>query len=355
MSENTIRRRCGIAKQFFRKAVRAGALKENPFRELKGQTRGNTARQFFVSYETFENVIAHCPNAEWRLIVALGRLGGLRIPSELFALKWSDVNLPDGRMILRSSKTEHHENGGIRICPIFPELKPFFLDVDALAQPGEVYVINRDRIRTTIRKGFRTIIEKAGIKPWPKLWANCRSSRVTELLNHVPLKAVCEWMGHKQAVALEHYAQVTSAHFEAAVSKPTTQGEAKTEAIAKRIPKPNGAEPNVTKYQETTKAQEIQGFSADHNTPLRSIRVDVLGDAGLERFDGSDSPALSYDQTPIGGEAKGEAFSPNLGNANAQLARVVAAWPNLDQVTKRAILSILPHVEGDEICAKAAN
>lgn len=185
-------------------------------------------------------------------------------------------------MIVRSSKTEYHENGGIRICPIFPQLKPFFLEVAALVQPGEVYAINRDRIRTTIRKGFRTIIEKAGMKRWPKLWANCRSSRVTELLNHVPLKAVCEWMGHKQAVALEHYAQVTSAHFEAAVSTPTTQSEAKTEAIGKRIPKPNGAEPDVSKSQEATKALENHGFSADCYAPLRSIRVFQMGDAGLE-------------------------------------------------------------------------
>jgi integrase len=58
------------------------------------------------------------PDVEWRLIIALSRYAGLRIPSELLSLRWNDVDLPGGRMTIRSSKTEHHKGGGIRICSL---------------------------------------------------------------------------------------------------------------------------------------------------------------------------------------------------------------------------------------------
>ncbi len=38
---------------------------------------------------------------------ALTRFGGLRCPSELTRLEWRDVDLPNGRMIIPASKTEH--------------------------------------------------------------------------------------------------------------------------------------------------------------------------------------------------------------------------------------------------------
>ena len=65
-----------------------------------------------------------CPDAEWRLIVALARFGGIRIPSELVTLKWSDINWEEEKITIHSSKTEHHQGKGTRIIPLFPEIRP---------------------------------------------------------------------------------------------------------------------------------------------------------------------------------------------------------------------------------------
>ena len=50
LSENTVRRRCSIAKQFFRAAVRKKLIPENPFADMKNcGVRENRERDFFIT------------------------------------------------------------------------------------------------------------------------------------------------------------------------------------------------------------------------------------------------------------------------------------------------------------------
>lgn len=54
----------------------------------------------------------------------------------------------------------------------------------------------------------RRIIERAGLKPWPKLWQNLRATRATEIMAEFPAICEKEWIGHSTRVALQNYAQV---------------------------------------------------------------------------------------------------------------------------------------------------
>ncbi len=84
---NTTRRHCGRAKQFFRAAVRKRLIPENPFADQKGlAVRANPSRFYFLSREDAQAVLDACPDAQWRLIFALSRFGGLRCPSEHLGL-----------------------------------------------------------------------------------------------------------------------------------------------------------------------------------------------------------------------------------------------------------------------------
>ena len=49
-------------------------------------------RRAYVAVEDVERVIEYCPSVLWRLLVALARFGGLRVPSEAFSLTWGDVD-----------------------------------------------------------------------------------------------------------------------------------------------------------------------------------------------------------------------------------------------------------------------
>jgi hypothetical protein len=66
-----------------------------------------------------------------------------------------------------------------------------------------------------LRTNIERIIQKAGLKPWPKLFQNLRSTRETELAETFPIHVVCAWIGTSEAVAKKHYLQVTDEHFAA--------------------------------------------------------------------------------------------------------------------------------------------
>ena len=216
LAPNTVRRRCGIAKQFFNHAVKKQLIDRNPFSELKAAVRGNVEKFRFIDHATTQRIIDTCPDAEWRALVALARYGGLRCPSETLTLTWDRIDWERGRMTVYSPKTEHHEGGAYRDVPLFPELRPYLEELWELATPGENRVVTRyvyNGQNTNLRTQFQKIIKRAGVEPWPKLWQNLRSSRETELTESFPLHVVVAWIGNSAAVAQKHYLQVTDDHF----------------------------------------------------------------------------------------------------------------------------------------------
>lgn len=223
LADNTVRRRTGIARQFFRHAVKRKLIESNPLDGLAAAVHGNEKRQQFVSHAMIDAVLAEVACPQLQAIIALSRYGGLRVPTEVLRLTWQDVDLEAGRLTVRASKTEHHEDGGVRYCPIFPELRPFLKRLYDLANPGidcpmSSPVITRWRTpEQNLRTPFLKALRRAGVKPWPKLYHNLRASRQTELLSEYPAKDVCTWLGNSQAVAMKHYAMPMSNSFQRAI------------------------------------------------------------------------------------------------------------------------------------------
>lgn len=239
LADNTIRRRCGIAKQLFRRGIRKHLIPSNPFAELKCTVGGNEERKYFVTRQQTAAVLEHCPDREWKLLFALSRFGGLRCPSEHLALRWQDIDWERNRFTVHSPKTEHHESKGIRVVPIFPELLPFLQDCFDHAADGAEFVITRYRdTNQNLRTQLNRIIKRAKLVPWPKLFHNLRASRETELTREHPIHVVCKWIGHGRLIAQEHYLQVTDEDFEAAVKRNPKRYEAvqpRTEPVATPI------------------------------------------------------------------------------------------------------------------------
>lgn len=245
LGDNTIRRRCGVARQFFRAALRKRIITTNPFGEMKGiSVRSNRERDFFISREDAAKVIDACPDAQWRLLFALSRFGGLRCPSEHLALTWGDIDWATKRMVVRSPKTEHHEGQGIRIVPIFPELKSYLDDVWEIAEEvvssldpkeaAKAHVITRYRDpNANLRTQFERIIARAGLKPWPKLFQNLRATRATELAAKYPSHVAADWMGHSAMVAQKHYWRTTDADFEKATAPEALHNPVQSAAVSR--------------------------------------------------------------------------------------------------------------------------
>jgi integrase len=224
LSESTIARRVISARQMFKTALKWKLIADNPFADVKGGNQTNRSRMFFVGPDAAGKVLDACPDAEWRLLFALSRYGGLRCPSEHLALRWGDVDWERGRIRVPSPKTEHHAGKESRWIPLFPELRPYLQEAFDLAEPGSEFVITRCRdSAVNLRTHLFRIIRKAGMEPWPKLFQNLRASRETELAESFPIHVVCQWIGNSRAVAQDHYLQVTDSHFERAAQNPAQQ------------------------------------------------------------------------------------------------------------------------------------
>ena len=211
LADATISKHGKRAKTMFQHAVRDRLLTSNPFSDIKGGSESNPDRQHFVDIKTAKKVMAACPDADWRLIFALTRFGGLRCPCEVVGLKWSHVDWENNRLLIDASKTAR------RFCPISPEIMEALQESRSVARPGAIYCVEkyRDR-RANLRTQFNRILERAGVPIWPKLFVNLRSTRRTELQDKFPDHVVNKWLGHSSKVAEKHYLQVTESHLQQA-------------------------------------------------------------------------------------------------------------------------------------------
>jgi len=218
----TIRKRLQFAKTIFRAALRHKLIIENPFSDVS-IVATMPDRSHFVSLTDTVQLLDAAPDVDWRAIIALSRYGGMRCPSEVLSLRWEDIDWKRGRIIVTSPKTERYADKGTRIIPLFPELVPILTEAFELAPEGAVYVVN-ERFRKAangpkgwrncnLRTTFLRIVKRAGLKPWPRLFHNMRTSRETELMSDFPMHVVVAWLGHSIDIAKQHYCQVTDDHF----------------------------------------------------------------------------------------------------------------------------------------------
>jgi len=243
LGRGTSARRLKRARQFLSAAIRHRLIEENPFAGVKCGNYTDGRRFHFVTRDEAGAVLKACPDADWRLIFALCRYGGLRCPSEVLPLKWEDVDWARGRFAVYSPKTEQHD-GGAREVPVFLELLPHLREAFEVAKPGAQYVIAREDYRRgseNLRTQLARIIRRAGLMPWPKLFQNCRSTRETELAEDFPLHVVCKWLGNSPQVAAKHYLQVTEAHFRQARGQSAKPAD---EALQKALHLPVASERN---------------------------------------------------------------------------------------------------------------
>ncbi|MBP3693044.1 MAG: site-specific integrase [Thermoguttaceae bacterium] len=237
-ARSTWGRRIKHIKTMFDLAVSLKWIEQNPFTKFKGSSTLTRTRDFFISTELAETVLRACPDARWRLLFSFARWGGLRMPSEVTYLRWSDILWQEDKIRISIPKKtsrfdEERGNFAQRYIPLFPEIRtaleeyrkkcgkkarsdaPLFPELDG-----------SDSSSAFLRKQFNHILKKNGIPVWPKLFNNLRATRDTELQEEYPLHKVCAWMGHTAEVSLRHYTQMREEDFHLA-SRPKSKNREK--------------------------------------------------------------------------------------------------------------------------------
>lgn len=292
----TIHKRLQHARMFFAHARRQGLVDANPFEFVRHRPGDASERRAYVPAAHVLRAIEHAPNGTWKLLLALSRFAGLRVPSEALSLHWRDVDWNRGRLTVPSPKTEHLAGRGYRVIPLFPAIRPFLEAAWDEAPEGAEYVIPEEyrrraqgtagwanaNLRTTLEK----IIRRAGLEPWPRLWHSMRASCETDLARQFPLAVVAKWLGNTQAVAMRHYVDVdvTDADFERAIGDGGASGD---EAVR------NPVQQVLATYRNASNAQ---GQSPENSRDFDAFRHPSIGGveaAGIEPASRDDSMQAS--------------------------------------------------------------
>ena len=282
LSDATIARDCKRCREIFDYAKKSRIIKENPFASLKLPSQENKERMFTITPEMATKVLDACPSLEWKLIFAMARYGGIRMPSELVKLRWQDILWSENKIIIHSPKTAHQGKPN-RIIPLFPELKPLLEQAFDAAPEGSVNVIKHCKGTKNYRKGLKEIILKAGLLPWPKLFNNLRSTRETELAKNYSLQAATAWIGNTPKIALGHYLQVTEQEWQNATT--TTNSDVKCDAfhpyLTQNVTKQD-IEPASKDSQGLTQVDDIREVMRNHASCSEVIQSKEMTSLGLE-------------------------------------------------------------------------
>ncbi len=285
----TVHKRLTHAKGMIEDAMRLGHLDKNPFKHVKTRQGDPSERRAYVRVGDIQRVIDHMPNVWWRLLVALARYAGLRVPSEPFALTWGDVDWERERLTVPSPKTEG-QGKPHRIIPLFPLLKPHLEAAFDTAAEGDVFIFPEDfRRRATGERGlngcnlrttFGKCIRKAGVEAWPRIWHSLRASCESDLAQSFPLAVVAKWLGNTPSVALRHYVDPTDTAFDAA--KSWQPGAVKSAADALRKALRSGTDGECLTPTDPSETPEKQGGRHSLSLSVSTLHKGTLEAAGIE-------------------------------------------------------------------------
>ncbi len=195
------------AKAFFNWAVQSELLDFNPFEKVFKGSMSNKRREHEVTMEQFNLIRDNCNSQEVRTALTLGRIGGLRLPSELTHLKWSDIHWNDENPFIEVYSTKNKRS---RRVPLWSDLKEELYDLmEVQTAHGEYsedgFVIPNYRTEGRLFSVTKKAVLRAGLEVYERLLHNLRGSRSNELFRILPVNVAEEIMDHKYDVAKKHY------------------------------------------------------------------------------------------------------------------------------------------------------
>jgi len=197
-------------RMIFKLAVDAEWLAKNPFAGISAGVDFNLDRMFYVDRKMIYRVIEHCRDDYDRLLLALARFAGLRIPSEVERLRFCDFT-ENVIHIHRETKT------GSREVPLFGEIREIFTQINnrrptvgnlgTLCQPTDLVFANLGN-KEAIRRRILAAIRASGVEQWAKLFVNLRSSCITDMVERgYKEKTLDAMFGNSAVIRSRHYVQ----------------------------------------------------------------------------------------------------------------------------------------------------
>lgn len=210
VGRTTANRRAGLFRTALNYAVSAGMLASNPLSQLKLQAQPRQIPDPPTLREA--QLIYQAASEHLRRVILLGLATGARIgPSELFRLRWSDVDLT--AMVLRMPQAAKGARSEGRLVPIredvLEHLKVWQEQDTTLGCPWVIHYQGRQV--TNINRAWHNALKRAGIERRIRPY-DLRHAFATMCLDAgADLKCVAEIMGHADETMIVRYYRHTNA------------------------------------------------------------------------------------------------------------------------------------------------
>lgn len=182
----------------FAEAVADDLIALNPFDRLRTSApEPEKSDWHYIPVAELEALVAQCPSAGWKCMVALCRLPGLR-RGEAVALPWTAVDWDKRLLTVNASKTRR-----TRVVPIVPRLYEILLAAFEAAPDGQVMVCGLTG--NNLLRDFDVIRKRAGLAELDEPFQMMRRSRAQDWSNEVPMNTHADWMGHSMSVSAKFY------------------------------------------------------------------------------------------------------------------------------------------------------
>ena len=256
ISQATVRKHIRHAKMLFGLAVRLNLIPANPFEAQESSVPDTDKTWATIDDKALAAMLDAAPDADWRCLIALCRLAGLR-RGEALRLEWGDVDWANNVLTVEHEGVRTTKKRQ-RFVPIRPDLLPILREAFEQATDRSIKVCGGISTRGLTYK-MHAIVRAAGVPRYNKPFHTLRKNVENEWLTRFPSFDVMAWIGHSEKVARKHYHRTTAAVQAAAMRD--TQAEIAhlegqlarlRESIATKLPQTETTDPQ-SGGAETTK------------------------------------------------------------------------------------------------------
>ena len=211
--ESTVCKYVRAAKVIFNRAISEGVIVDSPVDHLNGTPPlKDQADRRKVTPDEFGRVVGVSERIS--TLLGLCYVAGLRL-SEAMILKWDDLDLDRGLLVVRSTNgeiTTKQRTREVRIEPVLRALLGMLKDAaDDVPGWNTVAGVLEAGPRNPWRE-LASTCETAGVEPFT--FKDLRAARDTIWHDRFPSHVVCAWMGHSEKVARDHYLSVPDEYYD---------------------------------------------------------------------------------------------------------------------------------------------
>lgn len=226
-SAATSNRYLGYLRSVFKFGIKHDMTSKNPL--AKWEKVREKKYDMRLSVEDLQRIHkAAEPHLQWLLEVALN-LGTRPGVTELFALKWSDVDFQAGTVHIRGTKTDSSD----RFIPFSAGFRTRLLEQQRKAESDYIIEYNGQPVKS-VKRAWATALTRAKITYRVRLYDVRHLFATTMLAEGADLAAVSKLLGHASIrTTQEHYYQLLQGEKERAVAKLPELTPAKSGKIIK--------------------------------------------------------------------------------------------------------------------------